>query len=339
MSCRRGIRHECLGQRDCQADRVGRGEGETALSALGGTDRQLPLISIVTPSYNQGQFLPYALDSILDQGYPHLEYVVIDGGSDDASPEIIKGREDRLTYWVSEKDEGQYDAINKGFSYTTGEIMGWLNSDDMYMPKALWVVGAVFARLPRVEWLTTQFPLTWNESGAARECRYVRGYGSQALLRGAYLTGGSWHATGVVQQESTFWRRSLWERAGGYVDERMRYAADFDLWARFAKLTDIYAVAAPLGGFRCHDAQKTAKNGVERYFEEAHELLLARGGQPYGRFGTMARRVYCRLFDQRPIPEIVPGLGRLLVRHGLAYEARTCVWEDSEWRVRLEILV
>jgi len=187
----------------------------------------LPTVSIVTPSFNQGRFLAAALDSIHSQQYPSLEHVVVDGGSKDGSVDIIREREDRFAYWVSEEDEGQYDAINKGFSRTNGEVMGWLNSDDMYMPRALWIVGEIFAQLPEVQWLTTQFLVSWDAEGAARECQYMRGYSSAALLRGAYLTGGSWYATGVVQQESTFWRRELWDAAGGRLDSTLTLAADF----------------------------------------------------------------------------------------------------------------
>src|SRR5687767_2056706 len=123
----------------------------------------LPRISIVTPSYNQGRFLPHTLASVLGQDYPNLEYVVIDGGSADGSADAIRGRAAELSHWVSEPDAGQYDAINKGFARTTGEVMAWLNSDDLYTPWALQVVGEVFRQLPEVQWVTTLLPLHWDE--------------------------------------------------------------------------------------------------------------------------------------------------------------------------------
>src|SRR5712672_634542 len=112
-----------------------------------------PKISLVTPSFNQGSFLEETIRSVLDQNYPNLEYVVIDGGSTDGSVEIIKKYERRLTWWISAPDGGQYEAINKGFARTTGEIMAWLNADDKYLPWTLSVVGDLMSTLPQVEWL------------------------------------------------------------------------------------------------------------------------------------------------------------------------------------------
>ena len=117
-------------------------------------DKPFPTISVVTPSYNQGRFLEETICSVLTQSYPCVEYVVIDGASSDDSVEIIRKYAGQLTYWVSETDKGQYDAINKGFARTTGEIMAWLNSDDMYTPWALTVVADIFRLFPHVEWIT-----------------------------------------------------------------------------------------------------------------------------------------------------------------------------------------
>ena len=110
-----------------------------------------PRISVVTPSFNQGAFLEETLRSVLDQGYPNLEYFVIDGGSTDASVDIIRNYASRLTYWVSESDQGQYDAINKGFARSMGEIMAWLNSDDKYLPWTFSIAGEISATRPEVE--------------------------------------------------------------------------------------------------------------------------------------------------------------------------------------------
>src|SRR3954464_13703841 len=114
--------------------RDGTTDARPAPRAAADAPRALPRISIVTPSFNQARFLPETIRSVLGQNYPDLEYVVIDGGSTDGSAEVIRRHEDRLAQWVSEKDAGQYDAINKGFARTSGEIMGWLNSDDLYTP-------------------------------------------------------------------------------------------------------------------------------------------------------------------------------------------------------------
>ncbi len=135
-----------------------------------------PRISIVTTSFNRRTFLQAALDSVLTQGYENLEYVVVDGGSTDGSAEIVRQYADRLAWWVSEADGGQYEGINKGFRHTSGEVMGWLNSDDLHLPWTLSVVGELFATFPQIEWLTTSFPLAWNERGEPTACQYRAAY-------------------------------------------------------------------------------------------------------------------------------------------------------------------
>jgi len=111
---------------------------------------KLPKVSIITPSFNQGQFLEASIRSVLEQDYPNLEYIVVDGGSKDNSVEVIKKYADRLAWWVSEKDKGHADALNKGFSHATGEILAWLNSDDMYFPGAVSEAVAVLQSHPEV---------------------------------------------------------------------------------------------------------------------------------------------------------------------------------------------
>jgi glycosyltransferase involved in cell wall biosynthesis len=124
-------------------------------------------ITIVTPSFNQAEFLPATIHSVLSQGYSNLEYRIIDGGSIDGSTDILKHYNSELAFWCSEPDEGQYHAINKGFQTSRGEIMAWLNADDMYTPWAFQVVNEIFRTLPQVDWLTTLCPLIWSRTGAA----------------------------------------------------------------------------------------------------------------------------------------------------------------------------
>lgn len=213
----------------------------------------LPRISLVTPSYNQSQFLEQTLCSVVDQGYSNLEYGVIDGGSSDDSVNIIKRYSSRIDFWVSESDRGQAHAINKGFSQTSGEVMGWLNSDDILLPNTLKTVGTLFAHFPEISWITG-IGVNIDAHGETISTTKPVGYKRDWIQRGWYHG----RLLGFIRQESTFWRRSLWDRAGGYVNEDMHYGLDFDLWRRFASYADLVFVQAKLGAYRVHEAQKTA---------------------------------------------------------------------------------
>jgi glycosyltransferase involved in cell wall biosynthesis len=260
-------------------------------------------ISMVTPSLNQARFLRAALDSVLNQGYANLEYVVCDGASTDGSAEIVGHYADQLAWWTSEPDAGQFDAINKGFARSNGEIMGWLNSDDMHLPWTLSVVAEIFDAIPEIEWLTTLFPLGFDAEGRAVRCAERGPYSPGEFFRGDNLPGLEWAATGWIQQESTFWRRSLWERAGGAVNANLAYAADFDLWARFFTTAELHAVAIPLAGFRHHADQKTAGT-ADGYKREARDVLARYGGRPRSRLGAaLSQRI------RATCPESLRGFG------------------------------
>lgn len=245
-------------ERTQEAER--KGSGITENSPTG--SRNWPRISVVTPSYNQGRFLEACIRSVLNQGYPNLEYIIIDGGSTDGSVGIIKDFEKELAYWVSEPDGGHYEALNKGFERVTGDILSWLNSDDMYTPWALRVVGSIFETLPAVDWISTLYPLFWDEADLPAFCAEYPGFERWDVL----------HRGLGVQQESTFWRRSLWEQTGARLDTSFRLAADLDLWARFWEHARLYGVAVPLGGMRVHAAQRHVLHEKE-YWAEAASIL------------------------------------------------------------------
>lgn len=230
-----------------------------------------PTISIVTPSLNQANFLEQAIRSVLSQEYPSLEYIIIDGGSTDGSVEIIRKYEAQLAYWVSEPDNGSYHAINKGFSISTGEIMAWLNSDDMYFPWALKTVAGIMTELPQVEWLTTLERGKWDWQGYCLQCYPVPGYSREAFLDGCYLPAMTDKDIGCIQQESTFWRRRLWDAIGGRIPTTFSLAADFDLWAHYYRHADLYGTPSPLGGFRYQQDQRSQK--IQRYAAEAQQSL------------------------------------------------------------------
>lgn len=225
-----------------------------------------PRISIITPSYNQAAFLRKTLDSVLDQHYPNLEYIVIDGGSTDGSVDILREYDAKLTYWVSEPDQGQSHAINKGFARATGEIMTWLNSDDVLLPGSLHTVGEIFARYPQIQWLTGQ-PANLDVHDHLRVFPLKTGRFRALIRRGWYHGRG----LGFIRQEGTFWRRSLWEKVGASINEAKHYAMDNDLWRRFAQHADLVTVDMPLAAFRSQPKQKTAQ--LNRYYAEANVKL------------------------------------------------------------------
>ena len=205
----------------------------------------LPTISIVTPSLDQADFLEETLTSVLAQGYPNLEYVVVDGGSSDGTVSIIKRHESGIRYWVSEPDEGHAHALNKGFALTTGEIMGWINSTDIYYPWTLETVADIFRDLPEVEWIEGM--PTHVDVG-----RRPKSIAASFCNRYDLLLGHE----GTIQQESVFWRRSLWERAGGRLDDSLRLACDYELWLRFSRTARLYHAGTILAGFRFHDDRR-----------------------------------------------------------------------------------
>lgn len=245
--------------------------------------------SIVTPSFNQARFLEAAMRSVLDQQGPAIEYVVMDGGSTDGSQEIIQRQASRLAYWESAKDAGQYDAITRGFAKTSGEIMAWLNSDDLYSPWAFSLAHEIFSAHPEVQWLTTTQQLRWDAEGRPVRVLTVPGYSRAGFQHGEYLPLPHRFSLGWIQQESTFWRRSLWEKAGGQLGAGYPLAGDFELWARFFQHADLYAVEAPLGGFRFHGDQKTGGDRAD-YLAEAQKALHAHGGWHHGAASAFLRR-------------------------------------------------
>ena len=280
-----------------------------------------PSISIVTPTYNRAGYLGAAIDSVLGQSYPSLEYVVMDGGSTDGSVEVIRSRESGLAGWVSERDDGQWDALQKGFERTSGEVMGWLNSDDMHTPWTLSVVGEIFDRFAEVEWLTTAYPLIWDSAGRPVRCFHTPGFSRRAFLRGANLVTPGRPSSGWIQQESTFWRRSLWERAGARIDTSLDLAADFELWARFFQEAELYAVETPLAGFRAHGDQKSAEH-PEAYREQARAVLARYASEPAGRVESALRA--------RLRPLVPPALVRRRPARRLAAQRHVCRWVPAE---------
>lgn len=230
----------------------------------------LPKITIVTPSYNQDQYLEDTILSVLGQGYPNLEYIIIDGGSTDNSVAIIRKYEQQITYWVSEPDKGLYDGLQKGFDKATGELMAWINADDMYHRKCLFRVAEIFEKFEHVHWImgsNTFFddrghPFVYDDLPYAQRW-------SQQRLR---LADGHF-----IQQESVFWRRSLWEKAGGYLDQHYTLAADFELWMRFFQFEKLYTTDFLLAGFRLRNENQKSHHQRTQYMDQVAALLKKEG--------------------------------------------------------------
>jgi cellulose synthase/poly-beta-1,6-N-acetylglucosamine synthase-like glycosyltransferase len=289
----------------------------------------LPRITLVTPSFNQVRFLEPCLRSILDQQYPDLEYMVMDGGSTDGSAEVIRRYAPRLKSWRSRPDGGQYAAVAEGLNAASGEVMGWLNSDDLHLPWTLRTVGEIFAERPEVDWITSRMPLLVSESSALVAAKRLEGFNGRAFFRGRNLPVVHGFYTCFIQQESTFWRRSLWERSGGF-GAGLDLAGDFDLWARFWRHATLHAVNVPLACFRLQSDQKTARRMTD-YMDEAASVLRREKIRPPSRVEILARRALRQLPPpvQRRLPE------------GIAYTARIIESTDldgrtPQWRVTNE---
>jgi len=204
-----------------------------------------PKVTIITPSYNQARYLEATIRSVLEQDYPNLEYIIIDGGSNDGSVEIIQKYADKLAYWVSEKDRGQTDAINKGFARASGEILAWLNSDDTFQP------GAV---REAVDYLNTHpnSGMVYGDAMFINADGEVIGRFPGAQTDYRKLRQGYVH----VAQQASFFRAALWKQVGP-LDPTFYFAMDYDLWVRLARVSKLDYLPRWWANFRLHGDAKT----------------------------------------------------------------------------------
>ncbi len=236
----------------------------------------LPKISIVTPSFNQGRFLEETIQSVILQNYQDMEYLIMDGGSTDDSAQIIRKYEPRLTYWVSERDKGQADAIFRGFKIATGDILGYLNSDDLLLPGALDAVSEYFQAHPHADAVVggsflidgTSAPILLKKGFFLPNCNVGTRITHHRLLY-YYCTG--------FHQPAVFWRRTAYEKAGGF-DTSLSFSFDYDLFLRLSKAKPFGKITRFLAAFREHESSKS--NTIRDVMCRENELLWKR----YGRY-------------------------------------------------------
>jgi glycosyltransferase involved in cell wall biosynthesis len=225
--------------------------------------RPWPKVSIVTPSYNQGQFIEETIRSVLLQGYPNLEYIIIDGGSTDDSLDIIKKYEPWLSGWVSENDNGQSHAINKGLKLSTGVFWAWLNSDDIYMP------GTIYRSVKALQENSKAAVVYGDGLWINEDSVPLSIYRSGPLGARALLTGASGHG---IPQATAFMRREAVESVGG-LNEKLNMAMDYDLWIKLSFHYDLqYLPGPPFASIRSHTRMKTRNNQLEAYLEDLQVL-------------------------------------------------------------------
>lgn len=233
----------------------------------------LPSITIVTPSYNQAPFLETTLLSVLDQGYPNLEYFVFDGGSADGSVDIIRKHADRLAYWESKPDKGQADAIYRGFSRATGTILGYLNSDDTLLPGALEKVGTYFLEHPESECVVGGSIIIDGEGRSATGRWGLPRFamGTPVSFRSLLYWGCGFH------QPASFWKRAAFEQTGGF-DPSLQFCFDYDMFLRFARRQTLDRISEFLACFRVHEKSKTST--LQSVCEKENRMLWEKHGRP-----------------------------------------------------------
>jgi hypothetical protein len=226
-----------------------------------------PRVTVVTPSFNQAAFLEEALRSVLLQGYPDLEYLVLDGGSTDGSQAIIERYAPWLAGWTSGPDGGQANALRQGFARATGDVLAWLNSDDVYLPGAVWAAVAELQRRPEAVMVYGDANEIERDSTLRGPARQVRAVDFQSLLS----DGNS------VAQPAAFFRRAAYEAVGG-LDPQLHWSMDYDLWIKLAARGRLVHLPQPLAQMRIYPEAKTG-GGDEAMFVEIRQLVERHGGQ------------------------------------------------------------
>lgn len=228
-------------------------------------------ISIVTVCYNMEKTIEDTILSVLNQRYPDLEYIVVDGGSTDDTLKIIDKYHDDISVVISEPDNGMYDALRKGFKRATGDIFAWINADDEYLPWTFKFVNEIFSQFDSVSWIGG-VPMFMDENRIVTDIFPSPGAKvKKEIARGRYQS----KMYGFLQQEGMFWKRSLYEKVGG-LDQNYKYAGDFDLWCKFAKFEELYQVSIPIGVFM-RRSDSLSIGGNDKYAHEVQQISHEHG--------------------------------------------------------------
>lgn len=228
-----------------------------------------PKISVITPSFNQGKYIAETIESIIKQGYPNVEHIIIDGGSSDDTCDVVSKYSDQIAHFISETDKGQSDALNKGFNLATGDIFCWLNSDDQFAPGALAAVAMAF--LIHKPDMVTGICEIYSE-GKLVDRHMTSCVNGKLPLDDILDLDNGWNAGQFFYQPEVFFSRDLWDRSGGHVREDCYYSMDYELWCRFAYAgAELHVIGTPLAWFRMHPDQKTADPAKFK-----RELILVR---------------------------------------------------------------
>jgi glycosyltransferase involved in cell wall biosynthesis len=220
-----------------------------------------PRITVVTPSFNQAAYLEHTICSVLDQGYPNLEYIIVDGGSTDGSVDIIRRYAKRLTWWVSEPDRGQTDAINKGLRRATGEWVAWQNSDDIYYPGAFHDLATAAAKHPEASLIIGDMMMIDAHGHPLRDVRYIKPCYRALLAEGM-----------LVANQAAFWRRTVHEKVG-LLDERYHCSFDYEWFLRLTQHVKGVHVSRIWGALRLHGETKSSL--LARRFQDEHRQIVA----------------------------------------------------------------
>ena len=269
-------------------------------------------ISIVTPSFNQAKFLPWTMRSIILQRYSNLQYVVMDGGSSDGSPDIIDSYASQLHDWKSAADGGQAEAIHRGFKLTTGDICAWVNSDDLLAPNTLKFVNAYFQKNPEVDMIYSN-RIYIDEENNVNSCWILPKHSNYLMSR--------WD---LIPQETAFWRRSIMDHVGG-VDPEFQFAMDYDFFVRLMQAGKCVHLPRFLGAFRSHpEAKTTLSLGTTGAMEiskihSKYEIRFPRGSSVLGHTFSKSVQLASNLFLRRN--KSMPGF-----LHGVGWNYNEHIW-------------